>query len=322
MERNRDDVRLAARGRIPDLVLHYRGRIEPPARSDRGRVSCPVHGGDGFNAAYSTDILTCFSGCSRTFDAFALVAACEGLSITSDFPQIVERTAAILGATPPTVSRPIGKRERVYPDRDVAALWDRLARTDRASESYLESRGLLLHDPDLLRYSVGGAGDSWVDKKALAGWRIGAPLRDREGIVRDIGFRSAGTPPDISKKVLVLPGVPTKGLAYCRPLPPEPPAEVVITEGLTDTLGAVIMWPDSLVLGAPGAGMALSIVWAFEDLIRGRRVIVALDNDSVGEANAKAVIAAAWQVGAASVARGRPDVGKDLSDELAAKVRP
>jgi hypothetical protein len=313
MERDRDNVRLAARGRIPDLIAHFGGRIEPPGRADRGRATCPVHGGDGYNLAYTGEIATCFSGCSRTFDAFDLVAACEGWNITADFPRVIERTAAILGSAVPRRPTP---KTRAYPDRDVASLWKLLQATDPPSEKYLGSRGLLLHDPDLLRYSAGSTRDPWIDKKALEGWRIAVSLRDRAGVVRDIGLRYVGTPADLSKKVLVLPGVPTKGLAFCRPLPPEPPPEIVITEGLTDTLAAVSLFSGALVLGAQGAGMATSVVWAFEDLFRGRRAIVALDNDATGEANAHRVTEALWSVGAASVARGRPDVGKDLSDEL------
>jgi hypothetical protein len=195
-----------------------------------------------------------------------------------------------------------------------------MAEHDARSEAYLDSRGLLLHDPDLLRYSTGDTRDRWIDGRAARGWRVAMPLRNGTGAIVDIGFRYLGVPSSNPReKALLLPGVKAKGLAFARPLPAEPPDTLVVVEGMTDTLGATLLWPDAYVLGAPGGGMTAQMIDGYADLIRGRHVVIATDMDEAGNAYAELGIDAAWACGAASVARGTPEIGKDVADEIAAR---
>ncbi len=316
METSRDrvaDLRTLARGRIPQIIERYGGRVESPGRPDRGRASCIVHGGDGFNAQYQEEIVTCWSDCGgKSFDVFALVAAAEGWSVRADFPRVLDRLQEILQGLP---AREAFARE-TFPPPDPVPLWAGAACTDPEAESYLLARGLTYRDSELLRFArpIGG-NERWFNRRVLEGYRIALAMRDPFGALKDISLRFVGTPPDPAAKALVLPGIRTAGLAFHRPRPDS--EEIILTEGVTDTLAAAQLWPESDILGVPGAATADKAVVAFAAAIRGRRVVVALDNDDAGNKAAGKAILAAWRNGAAEVVRRLPGEGhKDIAGEL------
>lgn len=310
-------LRAAARGRLPHLIEAYGGRVQAPAHADHGRATCPVHRGDGFNLQYSAEIATCWTGCGgRTFDAIALVAACEGLPTSGpDFPRVLDRLESALGALPP--APPLPPPSAMGPPTDPAPIWTAARLTDAAAEAYLESRGLSYRDPELLRFAVEHPRFTWWTRKRIAaGYRVALAMRDAAGSLRDLTLRFVGSPPEGGQKTLALPGVRTAGLAFSRPRPDSP--EVVLVEGATDTLAACELWPDADVLGVPGAGNARKTVESFAARIRGQRCVVALDSDTAGNAAADAAVSAAWSAGAAEVVRRVPEIGKDIAEELAA----
>jgi hypothetical protein len=135
---------------------------------------------------------------------------------------------------------------RIAPQRDAAAIWDRLAKDDDAGGRYVRSRGL---SSELVRYNVGGTGDEWVDRKAARGYRMAVALRDRTGKVTSIQFRCIN--PTVTPSKLNLPGISTTGLAIGDPhlISGE---TVNVCEGLADTL-AVRLATGERTLGAPGA---------------------------------------------------------------------
>jgi hypothetical protein len=260
--------------------------------------------------------------CGSSFDALAIVAAGEDWDLRRDFEHVLARLAELVGQPAAMVPLPRPTRPvREFPPReDVTVLWGRMAEHDSRSEAYLDSRGLLLHDPDLLRFSIGETKDQWIDGRAARGWRVAMPLRNGTGAIVDIGLRYLGVPSSNPReKALLLPGVRTKGLAFARPLPAALPSTLVVVEGMTDTLGATLLWPDAYVLGAPGGGMTAQMIDGYADLIRGRHVVIATDMDEAGNAYAELGIDAAWSCGVASVARGTPEIGNDIADEVLAR---
>lgn len=231
-------------------------------------------------------------------DMFDLVAACEGLDTRRDFARIVARAGEIAGMAPignaddPELEARIAQRlvERQREDEadrarrqaaavDAAAYWDALQDRHDAGEVYLTRRGL---DPyPLIRCGVvrfAPSGDICVAIRSVSGTVTTVATRHLE--------------PGDRPKVLVRRGTSTAGtmvdaidmIAHGR--------NVVLVEGVMDALTAVQAWPQSIVLGANGAGNLAKIARAAISRIKlaGVRFLAVPHDDQAG---IKAMTAAA-----------------------------
>lgn len=307
-----------------DLV-ELAGRYVDLKRSGHEYVGlCPFHGEKtpSFYVNGEKGSFYCF-GCGAKGDALDFIRMIDGVTLE----EALEQLDGNASPRPRPTRAPVRTEPR--PGPDAAALWARLALTDPAGEAYLDSRGLLpVHGiPDVLRYNVGGSGDWWLNTRAHEGYRVAFAVRSPGGDVQTISLRhiGPGTPPD-EKKTLALYGCSTSGAAICQPHIGELGSgdvehagdEVLIVEGGTSWLGAHIetmedyanggdrpIWP----LGAIGVSMAPGVVTAFSNVIRGRTVLVGLDEDAAGEAQVIPTANAAMAAGAARVCRVRRDFG-------------
>lgn len=307
-----------------DLV-ELAGRYTDLRRSGHEHVGlCPFHGEKtpSFYVNGEKGSFYCF-GCTAKGDALDFIRMIDGVTLE----EAIEQLDGNASPRPRPTRAPVRTEPR--PGPDAAALWARLALTDPTGEAYLDGRGLLpVHGiPDVLRYNVGGSGYWWLNARAHEGYRVAFAVRCLGGNVQTISLRYAlpGDPPD-GKKTLVLPVCSTSGAAICQPHVSELTDgdaeyeydEVLIVEGGTSWLGAHIetvetfaegndrpIWP----LGAIGVSMAPGVATAFAATLRGRTVLVGLDEDAAGEAQVIPTANTALTAGARSVQRVRRDFG-------------
>lgn len=336
-----DPLREVARHRIGDILMNYGAKIR--GSSERGRATNPVTKGDGFSVAYGNGLATFHAEGGVTRDPLAIVAAVLGLDLRrrEDFLAAVKELSAILESptTYDTRARKPGAARSapppgLAPARDPGVLWDHLARSDMAGESYLAGRGLQI-DPlpsDLVRFNVGSR-DAWLRGREAEGYRLTFPVRGPDGTVLSLSLRRVGPPPTGEPKTLTLPRCPISGAAICRPeivLLASGDAEfgrdeVVVVEGGPDALAATIAFdrdaleglvPPTWALGAIGTAAVPGMLKAFANTLRGRTVHIALDIDVRGEEAVPAAVEAARAAGAKRITRMRPPSGKDIADGL------
>jgi hypothetical protein len=240
------------------------------------------------------------------------------------------------GEAPPPLhpAHPAPKRERQV-SRDVSRIWSGLTLSDRLGEAYLESRDLWddgLPRTGYFRFNVGRSSDEWVNARAAEGYRCAFAVRRPDGSIQTIVFRHAGDGIEGYGKAPALPGCSTSGAAICRPeirvllegAPEFEHDEIALVEGPTSFV-AFTLWRDALyrdgldrpswTLGCIGAGQAVNVVEAFDRIIAGRLLRIALDKDPEGEKNARLAADAAYRVGARQVLRWRPrGDAKDIAD--------
>lgn len=294
-----EDVR--AELRIDDVISRYGLKVRRNGSQYRLR-ECPRCKATSRREAVAIDRETgvwCHHGHERknggecSGDLIDLVAACEG---TDDFPRTLEVAAKIAGVEAKPITdderaRRREHRERAQADRerqaareekqrqDAARLkapnaWRRLHRRNRNGETYLKTRGLSplpLIDGGHVMFDL--FGNPHVPMWSLA-----------DGELVNVACRKI-CPTEDEPRIPVLPACPTDATICGRLGEIVNGSDVVIVEGVIDTLTAIELWPAAVVLGAHCAGrmMAVAVAAAPIVLAKGGRLLLVPDQDDVGQ---------------------------------------
>lgn len=278
------------------------------------RSSCPVHPrGDNLEALHYNEkdgviLWTCFTGCGgKGGDVLALVQKAR----ETDFPSAVGWLGDFLGITPETPRRPAPAPPPPPPSDDMTAvrgerlsrLWETFATNDGKGETYLLSRGIT-PDPSRVRFNLGKTGDPEVDDLAAKGYRIAVPLyAPEDGRLVSFQFRLAEDPADekIRRKWNLKGSLDGAVFGLSGGLASIGEKDLLlVTEGLTDSLAAASAGElgPVRVVGFPGAGGSKHLPETFGETLRGRNVILALDQDGTGEDAARELARSLLRVGA------------------------
>lgn len=227
-----------------------------PQRSDHSRRAFVINANSGR--------WQCFP-CGTSGDLFDFIAAAERLSTREDFTAVLAKAAEIAGVGPSTLSadekrarraeweqrrREAEARERAERKaRDAAAVptatayWQSLLPGHERGYAYLVERGVdeIVEIWDgLIRFD-----GSYAGSPALA-------LYARDGQIRNVVERRV---PELGEpKAPGLKDCPTAGTLINAVCQIEPSRDVVLVEGVMDSLTARLMWHGAIVLGAHGAG--------------------------------------------------------------------
>jgi hypothetical protein len=322
---DRDTVRSAL---SPRSVLDHFG-IDARRSGDELRThSCPECGERTTPAVVMNAITGLWNdfahGCRG--DLWDAIAGYADLDAGRDFRAVLELGAEIAGVAPDALPVDHTLRRAAIQQRSVALVaqrreerevaiaqatpeWSRLAPRSEFGERYLEERGVLAALPSC-RFTAAG-------EVALA-------LHTADGRIVNVVRRRA---PGAEPKVLGMKACPTAG-TFIDALPLIVAGrDVVLVEGLFDSLTARIAWPDAVVLGAHGAGNIERIARAAAPRVKlaGTRLVLVPHSD---EAGATAMAAAGLAAHAAGLRlRGGTlvvvDCGaKDLNDAWRAGWRP
>ena len=243
---------------VPAVLARF--GLEPSGRpSRRGEVrlrSCPTCGERGRVDAVGINLesgkWSCYAGNCKG-DLLAAVAGWAGLNIATDFVRVLDLAADIAGvlpgADPAEVKRAAEERrrqdqdrvERSVRERRIAILragriWRECQARSSVGEDYLRSRGL-----DPVQLAARGAVRFLHDSPAVA-------LYSSAGAVINVVRRVVA--PGDGPKCPGLTGCPGRGTLVGRLSTVLPGRRIVITEGVCDSLAAVLAWPGALVLGA------------------------------------------------------------------------
>jgi hypothetical protein len=328
------------------LVQHFgvevRGR---PGGWWRGRA-CPACGkvwrdlaGSGF--CIGTRGWTC-KACGAKGDLMNLLARLASLDVRHDFACVLQLAAAVTGVDAGQLpgeqraqrvaelrradeaqreaERVLVQRQRLAARARAGRLWCRLALDHPRGRLYLEQRGL---DVDaLVRRGVA--------RFQRFGWRRsdapGDPtvaLYDWDGVCLNLVRRRVATD---EPKAPGQRSMPTDGTLIGRVVQIRPGRDVILTEGVVDSLTAVLAWPDAVVLGAHGAGHLARVAGVAAPVIRARgsRLLIVPHSDRVGQ---DAAVVAATRALDAGLSIGRDlellELGdRDLNEAWRAGWRP
>jgi DNA primase len=338
------------------LVASLSLRTAPRATAKQAMICCPAHAertpSCSVRLAKDGTLACRCHACGWTADALGLIGITEGLT---EFPDVLKRAAELAGA--PSLAEPIevarkprGEAEGVS-DEDYHAAWtfvldavSPLAENAWHVAKYLHERAIfadaeavdvrglpkdtgplvasLLATFERSKLEAAGIIRRGLDGIDWPGWCLLIPWRDRFGRITCLQRRRLDDerpkyrfPPERSPRAPFGVDLLAAALEYHGPS-----AEVVITEGALDCLArrriARMEGARCAVLGVPSATQIEDLVWPV-DLIRGRVVVLALDNDSPGESACNAVYAALKDV-AHDFAREKPRGAKDWAAALAA----
>jgi hypothetical protein len=106
---------------------------------------------------------------------------------------------------------------------------------------------------------------------------------------------------DPTRKIHTPTGGTTRGTLCGRIVDLVRSMDVIVTEGIIDTLTAIELWPHALALGAAGAGQLRSVVEAVAPRVRRQRgrLLIVPDRDDIGQARAAEAIRVARAAGLA-----------------------
>lgn len=259
-----DEVRAALR---PKAVLDFYGWQVKRSSDEFESSSCPSrsdHSRRAFVINANSGRWQCFP-CGTAGDMFDFIAAAEWMSMPGDFGQVLTKAAEIAGVGPSTLtaaerkakrdewrSRQIIAEKKERDDRrarDIAAVpiatayWDTLLSDHARGIEYLRERNVdevLTLCTDAVRFDPKHGGSP-----ALA-------LFSRDADIRNVVARRI---PELGEpKTPGLPACPTAGTLINAVCQIERERDVVLTEGVVDSMTARIAWPHAIVLGAHGAG--------------------------------------------------------------------
>jgi hypothetical protein len=281
-------------------------------------------------------------------DAFALVAALEGLDARSRFRDVLAIAAQIAGVTPDTDPAELERicaeyraraaarelratEERARGEAMVPRLWDRLARRHPRGEAYLASRGL---DPEAL-HDRGGVVRFYRDGSPavqLRSFDTGAPVNIARRLIEPLEDGTNKLTLSLGR-LLGLGDNVVGSLSTCGSLVGSV-AEVarngtgiaVLTEGIADSIAAVLAFPGCTVVGANGWRRMAPIAAAVAPILARTDglLLVAVHADEQGITGAADAMQAAAEAGLDLDSNIRPlDIGqhKDLADAYAAGQR-
>ncbi len=241
--------------------------------------------------------------CGAKGDLLDLLARLAGLDIRREFPLVLELGAEVAGVRPADApaarARRLAELTRVERERQAASVTATQQQRRRARQTapsiwhdqladhlrgrrYLEGRGLevdALVGRGLVRFGP-------------VGWRpsdiAGDPtvaLHDWDGVVVNVVRRRMA---DDEPKAPGLKGHPTDGTLVGHLGQIRPGVDVIVTEGVIDSLTAAVAWPKAVVLGAHGAARMPAIVAAAAPRVKaaGGRLLLIPDADPPGHAAA------------------------------------
>lgn len=317
--------------------------LELKGAGDKRTLRCPLHNDRTASAfvSASRNLFSCSSGCG----SYSAKRFAEALGVSwppsslrgrgdSVFPSARRLSPAPKADEPPTFGAEAAEAvwraclERVREDKAATIA------ADADVYGFLRRRGLsqALTEEDALGILPPALTVEGLERWHERGYRLVAPLFDAAGRLANIQARAIG---DSQLKTLNPRGSRAAGLAFASRLGREllrgewNGDTVILAEGLTDTLG-LAMVAEVPVLAAPGVGPASRAVGTW---CRGRRVILAMDQDEAGERVvgdiARAVKAAGgvplrlrWPPGAKDACETLERLGVEgLGDSLAEAVR-
>lgn len=312
-----------------------------PAHNERS-PSCSVRVADG-----GTVSVRCF-GCDFTGDAITLIAQVHGLDVRGDFPRVLEIGAGLAGipidgavwSPEPAPIRPsvVKVDAPAVPDSIFDAVATELQRSGALDSDvwcaqnvarYLDGRGLLewaradgwfamgahsaralsQFSPEIL-HRCGLTDESGQMK--WPEWALAIPWRTPSGIVQTIQRRHLGDC-DAARRYVFPKG---RGPAHPYGIDRLPDAgPVAIVEGAVDVLARRMLdeqgW--TTVLGAAGVSGWRA---AWDEIIRGRIVLIAFDRDEAGDREAGKLADRFYAAGASVVRRATPTRGKDWAEAM------
>jgi DNA primase len=328
-------------------------QLAPRSSESRAVVCCPAHPDKTPSCSVriaKDGTLSCrCHACGWSADALGLIALVEGLD---DFAAVLARAADLACAPDLAEPEPWGRTRvelEASSDEDYAAIWTFvLEEVSPAREhaphvaEYLLSRGVsadaeaagvrgrprnggrlvaaLLKTFDRAKLELAGVLRPGCDSLDWAHHALCIPWRDRFGRIVSVQRRRVD---DGNPKYLTPRGRAPRAPFGIEHLGPAlavmgPEAEIIVCEGALDTLArrriARERGERAAVIGvysasSPCVGLPLA-------LMRGRQVVLALDNDEAGDA-ACARLAASLQGMARRLVRARPVGAKDWGDALA-----
>lgn len=257
-----DEVRAALTTRA---VLEAYGWEAKRSGDEMESRACPTrsdHSRRAFLINANTGRWRCFP-CATSGDLFDFIAAVERISVANDFPVVLAKAAEIAGVGPSTLSDTEREARRVEwrrkrqeaearerKDREeleaaaipkATAYWSTCTRQHDRGAAYLRERGVdeLIALGDFVRFDPKHAGSP-----ALALWT-------RDGHIRNVVRRRV---PELGEpKTSGLYQCPSAGTLLYPVHQIEPDRDVVLTEGVVDTMTAMLAFPGAIVLGAHGA---------------------------------------------------------------------
>ena len=343
----------------PRGVCGQLGLMEGARPQARGlSVRCPLHVEKNPSCSVTVEDgrlrVRCFAGCdfggaNGGGDVLNLVAAVNSLDIRRDFRRVLEIAAGMAGldfggARPPGAPRPVLRTvpppSQPAPPEDLTAIWQALPTLDGDAWEYLRERGLgdaagfcrALADPSTPRPTVTGHDDAertcggparcaacrW--EMARNGYALAVPLMDAAGRVvavqaRSLRPKSEAGPDDRYRGV-----GPTSSGVFGQPLAVRAARNVIVAEGLTDTLAALLAVRAGRVTAAVGIAGVQATAGLLKLPLAGKRVLIATDADRAGDECAASLGAQLRRLGAIPI-RARPSPeGADLASMAAAGV--
>lgn len=258
-----DEVRAAL---APRAVLDFYGWRVKREGDELVSKACPTrsdHSREAFKLHSVTGRWQCFP-CGTAGDLLDFIARAERLDTREDFPAVIEKAAQIAGVGPSTLTsderrakraewqqraRAAEEREREERKaRDAAAVptatarWESLAPMHERGYAYLSERRvdeIVELWQGTIRFDEDHAGSPSI------------PLYARDGAIRNVVTRRV---PELGEpKTRGLKDCPTAGTLINAVDQIESGRDVVLTEGVMDSLTARIAWHGAIVLGAHGA---------------------------------------------------------------------
>lgn len=326
-----DEVRAALTTRA---VLDFYGWTAKRSGDELESKACPQrsdHSRRAFVINANSGRWQCFP-CATSGDLFDFIAAAERISTTSDFGAVLAKAAEIAGVGPSTLTveeqrarRAEWQRRRQEAEarereerraRDEAAVptatahWASLLPGHPRGREYLAERGVdaICTTPDfgdVIRFDPHHAGSP------------ATPLYARDGAIRNVVARRV---PELGEpKTPGLRDCPTAGTLVNAVCQIETSRDVVLTEGVMDSLTARLAWDAAIVLGAHGAGNLPKIARLAAPAVAAARtrMLVVPHRDRRGYETARAACAIAVEAGL-SLRRGTLAIvshgAKDLND--------
>lgn len=314
-QRIRDELRAAMSD--PARVCEALGLTEGAKRQAQGlSVRCPLHVEQHPSCSVTRAPggglrVRCFAGCdfggaNEGGDELGLVAAVERLDPRRDFVRVLDKACSMFGVDtrPNAPSRPVlASVPPTKPLVDLTPLWGSLPVLDASGVAYLTGRGLQ-GAADLCR-TLPDAGEH--AHLARAGYVLGMALRDGAGRVVGIQFRHLTATHDDRFRI-----VGSAAGVFGDPSTIAGARNVVIAEGMTDTLAAVLSCRAGKVTTAIGVPGVKSTAGLDGMPLTGKIVLVAMDADGPGDEAAGKIADKMRGMGATPI-RARPTDGADLA---------
>lgn len=304
-----DEVRSAL---VPRAVLEHYGWKFKKSGDELESTACPARGDHSRRALLvnaTTGRWQCFP-CSTSGDLFDFIAALEAKNVATEFRAVVEKAAEIAGVGPSHLSADERRQRateyarrrsqeeadeaRLKAARDAAAVpiatnhWNALATKSSAGFDYLCERriGDAILVSDLVRYDLEHGGSPSVRLFTLDGGETCNVVSRR--------LPALGEP-----KTPGLFACPTVGSLAGRVADIDKGKDVVVTEGVIDSVTACLVWPKAIVLGAHGSGNLAKVVAAAATTASrtGSRVAIVPHQDKAGYDAALAACLAAHSAG-------------------------